>query len=182
MNNKSGIENAVFGGGCFWCLEAVFTRLNGVRKVISGYAGGEKNNPTYNDVCSGRTGHAEVVKIEYDPDVVSYNDLLTVFFAMHDPTTPNRQGADAGTQYRSIILSANDKQKQEAERFIKSLEGDNIFASPIVTEIKRLKDFYPAENYHQEYFASNPHKPYCQFKISPKIKKLEKQYQQLLKN
>lgn len=179
MNND--LETAVFGGGCFWCIEAVFAQLKGAIKVISGYTGGEKKNPTYEEVCSGKTGHAEVIKIDFDSTKITFKELLSVFFALHDPTTLNRQGGDTGTQYRSIILYTSDAQKKEAADFIKKLEEEKIFASPIVTEIKKLKEFYPAENYHQDYFANNPHKPYCQINISPKINKLQKKFQELLK-
>ena len=194
---RNNFQIAAFGGGCFWCLEAVFTRLKGVIKVTSGYAGGPPatlrvairasdppagaNAPTYEEVCSGRTGYAEVVKIEFDPKIISFQDLLTVFFAMHDPTTLNRQGADAGTQYRSIILYENDAQKKEVEEFIQKLSEEKIFASPIVTEIKPLTDFYPAEKYHQQYFAANPRKDYCQINISPKIAKLQEKFQESMK-
>jgi peptide-methionine (S)-S-oxide reductase len=181
---SSEFREAVFGGGCFWCIEATFSQLKGVRKVASGYAGGQSNSeniPSYDKVCSGKTGHAEVVRVEYDPAVISYNDLLGVFFVMHDPTTPNRQGTDAGTQYRSIILYSDKEQLREAEEFIQRLRDDKVFENPIVTEIKPLEQFYPAENYHQEYFKNNPEKPYCQFNISPKIAKLRKNFQKLLK-
>jgi len=184
MRNKSEkneFETAVLGGGCFWCLEAVFVKLKGARSVVSGYAGGAKNNPTSEEVCSGKTGHAEVTKIEYDPNVISFQDLLTVFFAMHNPTTLNRQGADSGTQYRSIILYSSEKQKKEAKEFVEKLNSDKIFDNPIVTEIKPLDVFYPAENYHQKYFEYNALKPYCQFHISPKVAKLREKFGELMK-
>jgi methionine-S-sulfoxide reductase len=174
-------EIAVFGGGCFWCLEAVFVKLKGVKSVVSGYAGGAKESPTYEEVCSGKTGHAEVAKIEYDSEIISFADLLSVFFAMHDPTTLNRQGADAGTQYRSIILSTSEKQKKEAEEFVEKLGAEKIFEKTIVTEIKPLENFYPAENYHQQYFEYNKQKPYCQFHISPKVAKLREKFGELMK-
>jgi len=173
---------AVFGGGCFWCTEAVFDELRGVQSVVSGYAGGTSKNPTYEQVCSGRTGHAEVIKIEFDPQQISFRDLLTVFFATHDPTTLNRQGNDVGTQYRSVVLYANDEQKREAGSFIKELEHSNTFASPIVTTLEPLTDFYPAENYHQKYYANNPYQPYCQYMIPPKLDKLHKKFNELLKS
>jgi methionine-S-sulfoxide reductase len=174
-------ETTVFGGGCFWCLEAVFEKLKGVKSVVSGYAGGTKENPTYEEVCSGKTGHAEVVKIEYDPEIISFTELLTVFFAVHDPTTLNCQGADAGTQYRSVILYSGDLQKAEAEKFIEKLSAEKVFDQPIVTEIKPLENFYPAENYHQQYFQYNKQKPYCQFHISPKVAKLREKFGELMK-
>ncbi len=180
----NGFREAVFGGGCFWCIESIFSQLKGVRKVISGYAGGiaESRSPTYEDVCSGKTGHAEVVKIEYDPRAISYADLLSVFFAMHDPTTPNRQGVDSGTQYRSIILFFEEDQKKEAENFIKKLAEDKVYENPVITEIKPLGTFYPAEEYHQKYFEKNPHQAYCQINISPKIEKLRERFSKLMKN
>lgn len=183
MENNSEnkkIETAVFGGGCFWCLEASFAKLKGVGSVISGYAGGVKLDPTYEEVSSGQTGHAEVVKIEYDPIEISFEDLLTVFFAMHNPTTLNRQGADAGTQYRSIILYTSEDQKKESEAFIKKLSAEKVFDQPIVTEIKPLEKFYPAEEYHQRYFEKNPSQAYCQIHISPKVAKLREKFGELM--
>jgi peptide-methionine (S)-S-oxide reductase len=178
MENK--IETAVFGGGCFWCTEAVFKMLKGVISVEPGYAGGEKPNPTYLEVCSGKTGHAEVTKIEYDPSKISFKDLLTVFFATHDPTTLNRQGNDVGTQYRSAIFYTNSNQKKEAENMIKeidkSVEGDKV-----VTEVVPLVKFYPAEEYHRDYFAKNPEQSYCRLIINPKVEKVQKQFAELLK-
>jgi peptide-methionine (S)-S-oxide reductase len=173
---------AVFGGGCFWCVEAVFDELRGVHSVVSGYAGGETNNPTYEQVCSGRTGHAEVTKIEFDPAQISFRDLLTVFFATHDPTTLNRQGNDVGSQYRSAIFYVDEEQKRQAEAFIKELEDAKAFMNPIVTTLEPLNEFYPAENYHQKYYANNPYQPYCQYMIPPKLNKLHKQYKELLKS
>ncbi|MPZ75940.1 MAG: peptide-methionine (S)-S-oxide reductase MsrA [Deltaproteobacteria bacterium] len=175
-------EVAVFGGGCFWCTEAVFDELRGVTAVISGYAGGEVKNPTYEQVCSGRTGHAEVIRIEFDPNQIAFRDLLTVFFATHDPTTLNRQGNDVGTQYRSAILYANDEQRGEAESFIKKLEDAGTFDKPITTTLEPLTDFYKAEDYHQQYYANNPYQPYCQVMIPPKLHKLHKQFADLLKS
>jgi peptide-methionine (S)-S-oxide reductase len=173
---------AVFGGGCFWCTEAVFDELRGVISVVSGYAGGVVKNPTYEQVCGGRTGHAEVIRIEFDPDQIDFRDLLTVFFATHDPTTLNRQGNDVGTQYRSAIFYADDEQKHEAESFIKALEGAGTFSKPIVTTLEPLADFYDAEGYHQNYYANNPYQPYCQVMIPPKLNKLHKQFAELLKS
>jgi len=173
---------AVFAGGCFWCTEAVFDELRGVRSVVSGYAGGTTKNPTYEQVCSGSTGHAEAIKIDFDPGQLSFRDLMTVFFATHDPTTLNRQGNDAGTQYRSAILYANEEQKQQAEAFIKELEVAKTYKNPIVTTLEPLREFYPAEDYHQKFFANNPYQPYCQYTIPPKLNKLYKQFSQLLKS
>jgi len=173
---------AVFGGGCFWCTEAVFDDLRGVHSVISGYAGGTTNNPTYEQVCSGSTGHAETIKIEFDPGKISFRDLMTVFFATHDPTTPNRQGNDVGTQYRSAIFYADEEQRQQAAAFIEELEKAKTFSKPIVTTLEPLKEFYPAEDYHQKFYANNPYQPYCQYTIPPKLSKLHKQFAQLLKS
>jgi peptide-methionine (S)-S-oxide reductase len=178
---KNELKTAVFGGGCFWCLEAVFNKLKGVKSVISGYAGGEKIKPTYEKVCSGKTGHAEVMKIEYYPAEISFEKLLAVFFAMHDPTTLNRQGADVGTQYRSIILYSDEQQKNKAEKFIEKLSSEKVFASPIVTEISPLEEFFSAEDYHQKYFEKNPSQAYCQINISPKVAKLREKFGELMK-
>ncbi len=167
-------ESAVLGGGCFWCFQAIFNRLKGVVKITSGYAGGKTPNPTYEQVCSGRTGHAEVVKIDFDSTVIKYHDLLEVFFKAHDPTTPNRQGADIGTQYRSLILYSTEDQKRDAENFITKLNKDKAFSQPIVTELKLLETFYPAEAYHQDYYQLHPEKGYCQAAIAPKLAKLFK--------
>jgi peptide-methionine (S)-S-oxide reductase len=179
-NDKSAV--AVFGGGCFWCVEAVFNELRGVRSVVSGYAGGETKNPTYEQVCSGHTGHAEAIRIEFDPAQISFRDLLTVFFATHDPTTLNRQGNDVGTQYRSAIFYASEDQKREAAEFIAELDKSGSFKDSIVTTLEPLNDFYPAEDYHQKYYANNPYQPYCQYMIPPKLNKLNKQYKELLKS
>lgn len=165
-------ELATYGGGCFWCVEAVFQRLDGVKSVASGYAGGKNENPTYEQVCSGNSGHAEVIQIEYDPKKISYADLLDVFWQAHDPTTLNRQGADRGTQYRSIILYHDEQQKKAAEASKKAAAPQ--FPDPIVTEIVPLTKFYKAEKYHQNYFNNNPNAPYCQFVIRPKLDKLLK--------
>jgi peptide-methionine (S)-S-oxide reductase len=166
-------EIADFGGGCFWCMEAVFERLPGVISVTSGYAGGRTENPTYKEVCTGTTGHAEVTEIVFDPAKISYAQLLDVFWQAHDPTTLNRQGADEGTQYRSIILYRDENQKAEAEK--SKIEAQKNFKHPIVTEIVPLKKFYPAENYHQQYYDENSNAPYCQIVIAPKLNKLEKE-------
>jgi len=179
---KQNHEIAVFGGGCFWCTEAVFDELRGVISVMPGYAGGSLKNPTYDDVCDGRTGHAEAIRIEFDPSAISYRDLLTVFFATHDPTTLNRQGNDVGTQYRSIVLYAGTEQKKQAEGLIQELNDSSAFGEPVVTEVKPLGDFYEAEDYHRKYFANNSYQPYCQFIISPKLQKLHKRFADLLKS
>lgn len=174
-------ENAVFGGGCFWCTEAVFKELKGVLKVEPGYAGGEDQNPTYQKVSSGRTGHAEVVRIEFDPAVISYSDLLNVFFTTHDPTSLNRQGKDVGTQYRSVVFHSSEKQRKEAEEFIQQLEKDKIFSEKIVTEVGRAGDFFPAEDYHKDYYSKNTASPYCQIVINPKLNKLREKNRELVK-
>lgn len=174
-------EVAVFGGGCFWCTEAVFSELKGVRAVMPGYAGGATKDPTYEEVCSGRTGHAEAIRIEYDPALIEYRDLLTVFFATHDPTTLNRQGNDVGTQYRSAVFYTTPEQKAEVERFIKELTDSDPKGKPIVTEVQPLKDFYAAEDYHREYFKNNRSAPYCQVIVEPKVQKLQTKFAELLK-
>lgn len=176
------IQVAVFGGGCFWCTEAIFKALKGVVSVTPGYSGGHAVTPAYEDVCSGKTGHAEVIKIEFDPSVITFKDLLALFFATHDPTTLNRQGNDVGTQYRSIILYLNEGQREEAEEFIKGLDKSDTFGKPIVTELKPLEKFYEAETYHHDYYRNNPNNPYCQVVISPKLEKLQKRFAQLLKS
>ena len=175
-------ETVVFGGGCFWCTEAVFKMLKGVESVTSGYAGGTTVNPTYQQVCSGTTGHAEAIQIEYDPELVSYKDLLTIFFASHDATQLNRQGADVGTQYRSIVLYTNTEQKTEAEDFIQELNASSSEGDPIVTEVVPLTVFYPAEDYHQNYYAQNANQGYCQIVIAPKLQKVQEKYAELLKS
>jgi peptide-methionine (S)-S-oxide reductase len=175
------LELATLGGGCFWCLEAVFEQLKGVERVDSGYAGGNMPNPNYQDVCSGQTGHAEVVQITFDPSKVSFEDILNVFFAFHDPTTPNRQGPDIGTQYRSAVFYHSPQQKETAQRRIAELNKERIWTNPIVTELAPLKDFYKAESYHQGYYRQNPEKGYCQAMIGPKVAKLRKQFSAKLK-
>lgn len=167
----SSTELATVGGGCFWCTEAVIERLPGVKKVVSGYAGGQTANPTYEEVCTGTTGHAEVIQIEFDPAVISYEKILEVFFEAHDPTTMNRQGADEGTQYRSVIFYHNDAQQKAAARA--KIAAQALWPDPIVTEVSPLTKFYPAEGYHQDYFRKNPNQGYCTFVIKPKVKKLE---------
>jgi peptide-methionine (S)-S-oxide reductase len=175
------METATLAGGCFWCLEAVFLRLRGVQRVESGYAGGHVENPSYHAVCTGSTGHAEVVQVDFDPQQISFSELLEVFFAIHDPTTLNRQGADVGTQYRSAIYYHDDVQKQEAERMIADLNAQNIWDNPIVTEVAPLTKFYPAEDYHREYYDRNPEQGYCQVVISPKVAKLRQKFSEKLK-
>jgi peptide-methionine (S)-S-oxide reductase len=175
------MEKATLAGGCFWCLEAVFLRLQGVHRVESGYAGGHVDNPTYRAVCSGATGHAEVVQVEYDASQITFRELLEVFFSIHDPTSLNRQGADVGTQYRSAIFYHDDGQKQEAERTIEDLESQKIFDNPIVTEVAPLTKFYPADDYHREYYDRNPEQGYCQAVISPKVAKLRLKFASKLK-
>lgn len=174
-------ETAVFGGGCFWCLEAIFSQVKGVIIVEPGYAGGFKKNPAYEEVCSGDTGHAEIINIKYNPDIISYEKLLEIFFYIHDPTTLNRQGNDVGEQYRSIILYNSQKQKAAAEKFIKNLNDSGNNSKTIVTEIKQLDNFNKAENYHQNYFALNSDNPYCGVVISPKIKSFKEKFGNLLK-
>jgi peptide-methionine (S)-S-oxide reductase len=174
-------EKAVFGGGCFWCTEAIFKMMNGVISITPGYSGGTISNPTYNQICNGDTGHAEVISIEYDPSIVKYNDLLTVFFGSHDPTTLNRQGNDVGTQYRSVIFYTTEDQKKEAENFIKEINDSNKSGALVVTEVVPLDTFYPAEDYHKDYFAKNPHNSYCAIVINPKLEKVQKKFADLLK-
>lgn len=180
MNDTGHKSIAVFGGGCFWCTEAVFTMLRGVIAVAPGYAGGTVDNPTYEQVCSGRTGHAEVIRIEFDPTQIRYEDLLTVFFASHDPTTLNRQGNDVGTQYRSAVFYADEAQRAAAADFIAKLEKEAPGGDPIVTTLEPLKAFYPAEDYHKNYYARNKGEPYCQVVINPKLKKVKQKFAQLL--
>ena len=179
--NSSQLDTATFGAGCFWCVEAVFQRLDGVIKVNSGYAGGKIKNPTYREVCSGLTGHAEVCQIIFDSSKLSYTELLEVFWKTHDPTTLNRQGADAGTQYRSVIFYHNNNQKELAEKYKLELDKSGAFSNPIVTEISPATDFYIAEDYHQNYFNLNGNEPYCQFVIQPKIDKFEKVFKSKIK-
>ena len=174
-------EKATLGGGCFWCLEAVYGELRGVEKVESGYSGGHVPNPTYREVCSETTGHAEVVQVTFDPEVVSYRDILMVYFAIHDPTTLNRQGADVGTQYRSVIFYHDEEQRRAAEEAISDLEAEGVWGDPIVTEVAPLDEFYVAEAYHQNYFQNNGFQPYCQVIIAPKVAKFRKQYLEKLK-
>ena len=179
MSNQ--FETATLAGGCFWCLEAVYDEAKGVLSVESGYSNGHVANPSYRDVCNGNTGHAEVIQIKFDPSIISFRDLLNVFFTIHDPTTLNRQGADVGTQYRSAIFYHSPEQKAVAEQTISELNAQGIWNSPIVTEVEAIKDFYIAEDYHQEYFARNQNQPYCQAVVAPKVAKFRKHYLELLK-
>jgi peptide-methionine (S)-S-oxide reductase len=174
------IETATLGGGCFWCLDAAFRALRGIRSVVSGYAGGTVPNPSYRQVCTGSTGHAEVVQVAFDSSIVDYETLLGVFFAMHDPTTPNRQGADVGTQYRSVVFWHDERQREVAARLIADLDREGIWPNHIVTELAPLTDFYPAESYHQDYYRANPSQGYCQVVILPKLAKLRAKYLDLL--
>ncbi len=173
-------ESAVFGGGCFWCTEAVFKMLKGVKSVVPGYAGGTKPNPTYIEVCNDTTGHAEVVRIEFDPNVMTFKTLMTVFFATHDGSSLNRQGNDVGTHYRSIILYTTENQKKEAEDFIKEINASNSGGKALVTEVKPLEKFYEAEDYHKDYFARNQDQAYCQIVINPKLEKVQQKFAELL--
>jgi len=179
--DRTAFETAVLGGGCFWCLDAVFRELDGVTGVESGYAGGAGERPTYEAVCSGRTGHAEVVRVTFDPAKLSYRDLLAVFFAIHDPTTKNRQGHDIGTQYRSVIFARSAEQRATAEALVRELSGARLWPAPIVTEIADDAPFWPAEGYHQDYFANNPAQPYCMAVVAPKVAKFRKQFLDRLK-
>jgi len=178
----NNLETATLAAGCFWCVEAVFDDLNGVEDVVSGYAGGHTENPTYRQVCNGDTGHAEVAQIRFDPSVISFKDILRVFFSVHDPTTLNRQGHDIGTQYRSAIFYHNDEQKRDAEEVIKEITDEGVYDDPIVTEVVPLEKFWPAEDYHQEYFANNPNQPYCQAVVSPKVRKFRQKFADRLKS
>ncbi|HET9907268.1 MAG TPA: peptide-methionine (S)-S-oxide reductase MsrA [Anaerolineales bacterium] len=178
---NTNLQTATLAGGCFWCLEAVFDEVKGVQGVESGYAGGHVDNPSYRAVCNGDTGHAEVVQVHFDPSIVSYRDLLNVFFAIHDPTTLNRQGADVGTQYRSAIFYHDDEQKKVAEELIKDLNTQKIWDRPIVTQVEKLDKFFMAEDYHQEYFVRNQYQPYCMAVVAPKVSKFRKHFLELLK-
>ena len=168
------LESATLGGGCFWCLEAPFQLIDGIESITSGYAGGHTSNPSYREVTSGVTGHAEVVQLKYDPEKISFEKILEIFFSVHDPTTMNRQGADVGTQYRSVIIAHNDEQQKLAVKAIDSLEKANVFDGPIVTQVVQHEAFYPAEAYHQNYYKSNPTQPYCSFVIKPKVEKVQR--------
>jgi peptide-methionine (S)-S-oxide reductase len=179
-NATAETETAVFGAGCFWCVEAIYERVNGVKSVESGYAGGHVENPTYRQVTSGTTGHAEVARLEYDPEVISYEELLEVFWHTHNPTTKNRQGADVGPQYRSVIFYMNEDQKQIAEESMKRTDASDLWEDPIVTEIEPLSNYSVAENYHQNYYENNPNAGYCSIVIAPKVAKFKKDFPHLL--
>lgn len=182
MENEVRTETATFGSGCFWCTEAIFQNVDGVSKVVSGYSGGRVKNPSYKEVCSGLTGHAEVIQLTFDPNQVSYEELLEIFWKTHDPTTLNQQGADVGTQYRSVIFYHNDEQKHKAEFYKARLEDEKAFGKPIVTEISPAAPFYKAEDYHQNYYNLNSSAPYCTYVIQPKLEKFKKAFQGALKN
>jgi peptide-methionine (S)-S-oxide reductase len=177
----SKTETATLGGGCFWCLEAVYDELQGVISVESGYMGGRTEKPNYRDVCTGTTGHVEVVQVTFDPEIVSYREILEIFFAIHDPTSLDRQGNDVGEQYRSVIFYHGESQRATAEAVMRELEAEQIWSSPIVTELRPAATFYVAEDYHQEYFQHNPNQPYCSFVVSPKVAKFRKKYAAKLK-
>ena len=179
--SPAGLEQATFGSGCFWCTEAVFERMAGVHSAVSGYSGGQIPNPSYQLVCSGTTGHAEVVQVTFDPNAVTYDELLEVFWKTHDPTTLNRQGADIGTQYRSVIFYHNEQQREAAERYKRELDAAGAFDSPIVTQIVPFREFFPAEPYHQSYFEMNPRQAYCRAVIAPKVEKFERVFAAKLK-
>ena len=177
----SNTQTAVLGGGCFWCLEAVFDGLRGVESVESGYMGGRMDNPTYRQVCGGDTGHVEVVRITFNPQEITFPDLLEVFFAIHDPTTLNRQGGDVGEQYRSVIFYTSEEQRTQAEQAIAALNASHTWPDPVVTTVEPAKKFFIAEDYHQEYFANNPFQPYCQIVVSPKVKKFQQKFADKMK-
>jgi len=179
--NRLGLETATLGGGCFWCLEAVFEQARGVEQVISGYTAGHTDHPTYEDICTGTTGHAEVIQITFDPQVISYRTLLEIFFTIHDPTTPNRQGNDRGTQYRSIILHHDDTQKTIAHDVIREINDAEIWNGPVVTQVQALEHFYPGETYHQGYYRGHESQPYCRLVVEPKVVKFREKFRALLK-
>ena len=181
QKNMKDLEVATLGSGCFWCTEAFFLRLKGVESVVSGYSGGQIKNPTYREVCSGLTGHAEVIQVKFDPSMISYEEILEVFWNTHDPTTLNKQGADEGTQYRSVVFYHNDSQKKIAEEYKAQLNQSEVYNNPVVTEISPFKEFYPAEEYHENYYMLNPNQGYCQYVIRPKVEKFNKEYASKLK-
>jgi peptide-methionine (S)-S-oxide reductase len=181
MTESAGTEVATLGGGCFWCLEAIFKEVNGVEHVTSGYTGGTTTNPTYQEVCTGTTGHTEAVQLAFNPGKISYREILQIFFSIHDPTTVNRQGGDVGTQYRSAIFHHDDRQRATAEALIRELDEARLWKKPIVTQVLAVGEFYPAEHYHREYFLRHPEKSYCQVVISPKVNKFRKQWTRRLK-
>ncbi|HUF03574.1 MAG TPA: peptide-methionine (S)-S-oxide reductase MsrA [Aridibacter sp.] len=178
---NSMLETATLGGGCFWCTEAVFVALKGVEEVVSGYSGGHVENPSYQEVCTGSTGHAEVIQVRLDPEVISFKEVLQIFFATHDPTTLNRQGNDIGTQYRSVVFYHSDEQKETAEQVIEEIGNEAIYDDPIVTEVTEFSNFYPAEDYHRDYFENNPDQPYCSAVVAPKVAKFRKVFFDKLK-
>lgn len=180
--NRLGLEQATLGGGCFWCLEAVFEQARGVEQVVSGYSAGQTENPSYEQICTGQTGHAEVVQITFDPQTISYRALLEIFFTIHDPTTANRQGNDRGTQYRSIILYHDLNQQSVAQTVMQEISASNIWGAPLVTQVQALDRFYPAETYHQGYYRGHSTQPYCQVVVAPKVLKFREKYHALLKN
>jgi len=182
ISKQSNLETITLGGGCYWCVEAVYENLNGVKSVVSGFSGGKTANPTYEEVCSGTTGYAEVVQITYDKTVTNLDEIFKVFFTVHDPTTLNRQGADVGTQYRSVIFYKNEEQKRAAQNIIDALKKENVYNSPIVTTLEPFTKFYKAEDYHQNYYQNNKNQTYCQMVIQPKIEKFEKVFKDKLKN
>lgn len=181
MKIQEGREVATFAGGCFWCTEAIFQEVKGVEKVVSGYTGGFIKNPAYREVCNGTTGHAEAIQITFNPELVSYEDLLEIFFGTHDPTTLNRQGADVGTQYRSEVFYHSEAQKEKAEKYIQWIEQEKLYSNPIVTKVSPASEFYAAEDYHQDYYSQNSQQGYCQMVIAPKLEKLRKYYRSKLK-
>ncbi|GAA3779955.1 peptide-methionine (S)-S-oxide reductase MsrA [Flavobacterium ginsengiterrae] len=181
QNKKANLETITLGGGCYWCVEAVYENLDGVKSVVSGFSGGNVANPTYEEVCTGTTGHAEVVQITYDKTVTDINEIFKVFFTVHDPTTLNRQGADVGTQYRSVIFYKNEEQKKAAQNIIAELNKAKVYNNPIVTKVEPFKVFYKAEDYHQNYYANNKNQPYCKMVIQPKLEKFEKVFKDKLK-
>jgi peptide-methionine (S)-S-oxide reductase len=181
LQAQDGLETITLGSGCFWCTEAFFAELKGVESAISGYSGGEIKNPSYREICTGRTGHAEVVQVKFDPKVISIDEILEVFWMTHDPTTLNRQGNDVGTQYRSAVFYHSEEQRQKAEFYKNRLDEEGVFSDPIVTEITAFSEFYPAENYHQDYYALNKSQPYCQYVITPKMEKFKKAFAEKLK-
>ncbi|MDQ8014114.1 MAG: peptide-methionine (S)-S-oxide reductase MsrA [Flavobacterium nitrogenifigens] len=181
QNKKANLETITLGGGCYWCVEAVYENLDGVKSVVSGFSGGKVANPTYEEVCTGETGHAEVVQITYDKNVTDINEIFKVFFTVHDPTTLNRQGADVGTQYRSVIFYKNEEQKKAAQSIIAELNKAKVYNNPIVTKVEPFKVFYKAEDYHQNYYSNNKNQPYCKMVIQPKLEKFEKVFKDKLK-
>ncbi len=176
------LQTAYLGGGCFWCVEAALLQIDGVESIVSGYMGGARQNPTYEQVCTGATGHVEIVRVQFDPAKVTYRELLEMFFTAHDPTTLNRQGNDVGTQYRSVVFYADEEQRKTAEEVIAEFTREKVYADPIITALEPAKPFYPAEDYHQNYYANNPYQPYCMFAVAPKVKKIREKFASRLKS